>query len=123
LAFPRSLCVGVEEFGDVSFEPVEDREGQGHICNDSEAPGADALVESHEAVGFDDLLATVDKSVVFVGVEALQLGLDDVNGVVSHGRAEPSKTTGKHIGEHFRRQKFKQVLVSLVENDEADTLV
>ena len=70
---------------------MEDGEGQGHVHDYTDETGTDSHVEATYTLLLINLLEAVSEAAVFVGFEALHLGLDDVNRVVCHGGAESGK--------------------------------
>lgn len=70
-----------------------------------------------------DLGEAVSEAVEVVGVLALHLGLDNVNWVVAHGRAEAGKHTSREVNEHLLVRVLAQLLLRFTKDEEADALV
>jgi len=73
----------IQNFLDERFDLIDYQEGNRHVAADSSHPGAHPLIKSSETVGLPDGGDAVEDVAVFVGLEALHFGLDDVNGGVA----------------------------------------
>lgn len=90
LQVSQSIC---DILCDLSLEGVEDGESEGDIEDNTSESGANTAIEAHNSLIFVNLSEAVSKTVVFVGINALHLGLDHVYGVVEHGGAETGEGT------------------------------
>ena len=64
-----------------------------------------------------------DEAAVLGSVEALHGGLDHVDRVVEHHRAESGETTGQEINHHLSLDVLTKVLLGLLKHDKAHSLV
>jgi len=63
---------------------MENGESEGDIEDDTRQTRYDARIESHHSLSSVDGFEAVGKSIVFMGVDTLHLGLDDIDGIVCH---------------------------------------
>ena len=87
----------------MSFEGAENAECQGDVEDDSGEAWSDATVESQRPIRLQNMLSTITKSTIFVRVNSLHFGFDDVNWIIRKHRYSTSKATCDEIAEHFRR--------------------
>ena len=102
---------------------MEDGEGEGDVEDDTDQARGNSHVETADALLLVDLAEAVLEALVLVGVDALHLGLNDINGVVGHGRAETSEATGQEIDDDLVGDVVGEGLLGVLKHDESHTLV
>ena len=102
---------------------MEDCEGEGDIQDDSTQTGSDSHVEAADTLLSPDLSEAISEAVVLVGIDALHLGLDDVDGVVGHSGAETCEGTGHQVDDDLVGNVVGESFLSVLEYDESHTLV
>ena len=102
---------------------MEDGEGEGDVEDDTDQARGNSHVETADALLLVDLHEAVLEALVLVGVDALHLGLNDINGVVGHGRAETSEATGQEIDDDLVGDVVSEGLLGVLKHDESHTLV
>lgn len=102
---------------------MEDGERERHIEDDTNETWSNTSVETSDTVLGPDLAEAVSKAVVLSSVNALHLGLDDIDGVVGHGRAETCEGTGCEIHNDLVGNVLLNLFLGVLEDNEAHTLV
>ena len=120
---PQCSQSASDEVGDGTLQLMEDGEGERDVEDDSHEPWRDSHVEAADALLSPDLAEAVSEAVVLVSVDALHLGLDDVDGVVRHGRAETGEGTGEQIDDDLVGDGIAKSLLCVLEHDESNALV
>ena len=102
---------------------MEDSEGQSYVKYDSGQSWSNSHVETHETMSFVYGCETIGEAFVFVRVNSLHLGLNHINRVIEHRRAEASECSRGEVNHNFVRYVILKDLLSIFEHEESDTLV
>ena len=102
---------------------MEDSEGQSYVKYDSGQSWSNSHVETHETMSFVYRSETIVEAFVFVRVNSLHLGLNHINRVVEHRRAEASECSRGEVNHNFVRDVILKDLLGVFEHEEPDSLV
>ena len=108
---------------DVALHRVEQRERQRHVQHHAGKAGANARVEAHEALSLVNLGEAVSEPSVLVGVDALHLGLDHVDGVVEQGGGGSGNGARHQVDNNLGLDELAQGVLGFVKHYEPHSLV
>jgi len=118
------LCLsGSNVGGNLSFEGTEDGECQSNIKHDTSKTRTDSFIITDEAILLVDRCEAVTEALVFTGIDTLHFGLDNIDRVVKHGRAETSEATSHKITKNFSLNVGLQEFLGIFEYHKTNTLV
>lgn len=102
---------------------MEDSEGECDVKDDTHQAGSNSHVVASDSLLLVDLHEAVSKALVFGGIDALHLSLNDIDWVVSHSGAETSESTRQQIDDDLDWNVVSKNCLGVREHNEAYTLV
>jgi hypothetical protein len=111
-----------KELRNDSLDLVVNGEGQGNVEDHTGQARGHTLVEAWDTFILPDVLEGASDTAL-VGVETLQVCLNNINRVVEHNGAETCEATRHQVNENLIAYVLLQELRSIFEDDETDSLV
>lgn len=106
-----------------ALQLVEDGEGQSDVKDDPDESWSNTHVESFDTLLLVNLFEAVGEAIVLVRVDALHLGLHNIDGVVGHGGAESGEATRQEVNGDLDGDVVGKSLLGVLKHDESHTLV
>jgi hypothetical protein len=90
-----------KELGNNSSNLIVNGECEGHIEDDTGQTRANTLVETTNTLVSEDVAEGASEAAILGSLKRLKVGLDHINGVVEHNRAETSKSTREEVAKNL----------------------